>query len=561
MILPEATGDDPAYIFKHALGQQAVYELMTFAQRREWHAAVAGHYELQDERREAQHAVLAHHWSLAEQPGRAFGCLRAAAEQALARYACREAVRFYERAIALREADPSLASSHEIAVLEEGLSRALYGHGDAERTRLRSERALALFGRPVARSGLWLLLGLLGGVLRAVHQARRPERYEVKTEREREAALLSARMQSTLAEIAVFREDAAQCLYSAMRQLIEARRLGPSPDLARAYAILSNMLAVIPMRKTCAAWTRRSVEMVDELGSRIDRAWVYSRAAAYTGVTVQWHESHRLNAEASAIAEEIGDRRLYEESEASRGVFLAIRGCNHRSLPALDNCIRSAQASGNDQSEAWSSLTRAEVLMRMGEADRALEDCDRLRPWLDSDQAMTGERAMGLGAHSLARALTGQMEAALQDADVVRRTFLATRPVGYWTCHVAPEVAQVWLLALKQGQVDRGEALRWCRLAVKHMWVASKLFLFCEPMALDWQGRVQLLEGKTDRAIASWRKGLVIGQERGCERELALCRSLLGRHLPEGQERERQAAEGRRMLEEAGAKGDMALVE
>ena len=557
MILPEVTGDDPAYIFKHALGQQAIYELMTFAQRREWHAAVAGYYEGQEARREASNAVLAYHWSRAEQPGKAFGYLREAAVQALARYACREAVGFYERAIALCEQDPSLADTHEVAVLHEGLARALYGQGDAEGTRVRSERALALFGRSVARSGPALLLGLLGGVLRAVHQGRRPERYEVQRSRDREAALLSARMQSTLAEIAVFREDAARCVYSALQQLIEARRLGPSPDLARAYAVLSNMLAVIPMRKTCAAWTRRSVEMVDELGSRIDRAWVYSRAAAYTGVTVQWQESHRLNAEASAIAEEIGDRRLFEESEASRGIFLATRGRNRQALPPLEGCIRSAQVSGNMQSEAWSSLARVEVLMRMGEPERALEDCDRLRPWLDGDQAMSSERAMGLGAHALVRALTGRMKEALEDADAVRRTYLKPRPVGYWTCYVAPQVAQVWLLGLRRGEVDRNEALKWCRLAVKHMWVASKLFLFCEPMALHWQGRVQLTEGKAARAIESWRQGLTRAEELGCEREVALCKGLLGRHLPEGPEREALAREGRTMLQEAGAVADL----
>ncbi len=561
IVLRESGGDDPAYGFKHALGQQAIYGLMPYAQRREWHAAVAACYERQGERREALLAVLAWHWTLAERPREAFGYLCQAAEQAIARYACREAVRFYERALALCEQVPSLADAHEVAVLEEGLSRALYGTGDAERTQVCSARALALFGRSVPRTPVAGLFGLLGGAVRAARQARRPERWEVTTDREREAALLSARMWSTRAEIAVFREDAGACLHSALQQLIEARSLGPSPELARAYAILSNMLAVIPMRKTCAAWTRRSIDMVDELGDRIDRAWVYSRAAAYTGVTVQWEESHRLNVEASAIATEIGDRRLYEESEGGRGTFLALRGRNAEAVEALDDCIRSSRVSGNAQSAAWSHAPRAEVLVRMGRTEAALQAIDRLRPWLDGDQPMASERVMVLAVHALTRALSGQLEAALEDADQVDRTFLATRPVGYWTCHAAPQVARVYQLAAEQGAADRRAALRVCRRAVKHMKVASKLFLFCEPMALTWQGRVQLMEGKTARALTSWRRGAARAEALGCERDLALCKALLGRHLPAGEERDRLAAEGRAMLEQAGATADLAEFE
>ena len=234
IILPEATGDDPAFIFKHALGQQAVYELMPFAQRREWHAAVASYYEAQEERRSALLALLAWHWSQAQEPDRAFGYLCEAAEQALARHACREATRFYRRALALREENPSLADDHRTAELDEGLARAVYGTGDSEQFRVHSRRALTRLRKPVARDGLPLSLGFAGLLIRAWLQSRWPKSYEVKTDQQRVVARLAARMESTLAEVALFQEETLRGLYLAIRQYVTARSLGPSAELARA---------------------------------------------------------------------------------------------------------------------------------------------------------------------------------------------------------------------------------------------------------------------------------------------------------------------------------------
>lgn len=558
IILPEATGDDPAYIFKHALGQQAVYELMTFAQRREWHAAVAQYYEGQEERREALFAVLAYHWSQAEEASKAFGYLKQAAEQALSRYACREAVRFFERALALREKDPSLADEHQVAVLEEGLSRASYGIGDAETCRIHSERSLALFGRPVAKSNFALTFGLMGQILRAFLQARWPKSYEVKTDRAREAALLSSRMQSILAEIAFFRDEAGRGLYAAFRQLIAARSLGPSAELARAYAIMANMLATIPMRKTCDAWSVRALEMVDQMGNRIDKSWVYCRAGCYKGFVAEWDEVERLLCEAASIAEEIGDRRLFEESEVSRGCLLLARGDYATAMPVLESCVRSARASGNSQSEAWGLLQLAEGQIRLGRVAEALEGCDGIRGWIDGDMPMSSERSMGLGIHALARAHSGQWDAALEDAEEVYQKFLKARPVGYWTCHLGHEAAQTFALALEAGVGDRAALVKRYEQAVKQIGVSSKIFYYHEPVLHHWQGRLHLFHGRQAKAIESWRKGVERADARGCLRELGVCKALLGKHLPEGKERDHLAREGRAQLKKIGALGDLA---
>jgi class 3 adenylate cyclase/tetratricopeptide (TPR) repeat protein len=560
MILPEVTGDDPAYIFKHALGQQAVYELMPFAQRREWHAKVAEYYEDQGERRDALYAVLAYHWSQAQESVKAFSYLCKAAEQALSRHACREAVRFYRRALALRDEEPTLATAHEVAVLQEGLARALYGTGDSAACRVHSRRALALFGHPVAKDGTRLAFGFIGQVVRAWLQARWPKSYEVHTDLERQAALLSSRMQSTLAEIAMFRDETLRLLYAAMRQLIAARSLGPSAELARAYALMANMLAVIPMRKTCNAWCDRSLEMVEEHGTRLDKAWVYCRAACYKAFVVDWAAMDRLIPEGAAIAEEIGDRRLYEEAIVSLGVLGLARGRYESAEQALLRTIQSSLASGNAQSNTWAKLHLAEGYHRMGRLPEALELCEESRSYVDSDAAMSSERVMGLAIHGLVRYRSGEVEEGLKDAEEVYEKFLKGKPLGYWTIHVAHEAAEVFAAELERGAGDRKALLQRLRQAIKMMFAMGKLYLYCQPVALNWRGRLQLLEGKQDKAIASWREAAELAEATGCDREQGVARALLGKHLPEGKERTRMGKDGRALLKKNGALGDLAAL-
>ena len=68
-----------AYIFKHATTQEATYNLMLFAQRRQLHRAVAEWYERHEcADLSPYYSLLAHHWSRAEQWSKAMEYLEQA---------------------------------------------------------------------------------------------------------------------------------------------------------------------------------------------------------------------------------------------------------------------------------------------------------------------------------------------------------------------------------------------------------------------------------------------------------------------------------------------------
>jgi tetratricopeptide (TPR) repeat protein len=154
LILPEAIERELAYLFRHALTRDVAYEAILYARRRDLHRRVAQQIEqLYPDRLDEQLALLARHYLLAEDWGPAFDYHLRAGRQAQGRYANREAITLYERALQIvprlerapagstenREpAGPSgsrflVLGSSEVVELHErlGVVRALIGEYDA----------------------------------------------------------------------------------------------------------------------------------------------------------------------------------------------------------------------------------------------------------------------------------------------------------------------------------------------------------------------------------------------------------------------------------------------
>ncbi|MDQ2997526.1 MAG: tetratricopeptide repeat protein, partial [Chloroflexota bacterium] len=148
LILPEEIERDLAYLFRHALTRDVAYEAILYARRRELHRRVARRIEeLNPERLDEQLALLARHYLLAEEWEPAFDYHLRAGRQAQGRYANREAIALYERALQIAartegrglrtesdtpNAQSSVLSSQSLVELHErlGMVHALIGEYD-----------------------------------------------------------------------------------------------------------------------------------------------------------------------------------------------------------------------------------------------------------------------------------------------------------------------------------------------------------------------------------------------------------------------------------------------
>ena len=107
LILIEEIERELAYLFKHALTRDVAYEAILYARRRELHRNVARQIErIYPERLDEQLGVLARHYLLAEEWVPAFDYHIRAGRQAQNRYANREAIGFFERALHIAAKGP-----------------------------------------------------------------------------------------------------------------------------------------------------------------------------------------------------------------------------------------------------------------------------------------------------------------------------------------------------------------------------------------------------------------------------------------------------------------------
>ncbi len=136
-------GSNAAYGFDHALTQEAVYQLLTFEQRRRLHCAAASFFEAEPAEAQPAPGVLGLHWSRAELPARALPYWERAGAAALAGGAYRESARALREALAAcHAAGLSTAEPARVANLHATLGEALLQCGEIDDCITQLTRAL-----------------------------------------------------------------------------------------------------------------------------------------------------------------------------------------------------------------------------------------------------------------------------------------------------------------------------------------------------------------------------------------------------------------------------------
>jgi predicted ATPase len=288
------------YLFKHIITQEAAYQTLLFAQRRELHRAAAAWYESQTETRPFL-PLLVYHYRYAEEVAKERHYLHLAGAAAQKAYANDDALGFYGRLLTLAPAD----EKPEIH-LRRGRIRELIGRWDEAEADYRAALALAE-GEMAANAQLALgkLCRLRGDYAHAfpwLAQARAGYRalddnhglmlvlietgvvFQNQSEYEQaraslEEGLVLARMVDDQAGIA-----------QALNQLgIVAQRLG---ELVQARTLYNESLAI-----------RRA------LGDRQGEAETLQNLGLMTAETDIQHEARDLYTQSLAICRDIGDRQ------------------------------------------------------------------------------------------------------------------------------------------------------------------------------------------------------------------------------------------------------------
>jgi tetratricopeptide (TPR) repeat protein len=149
LIFQRGVPPDATYRFKHALVQDAAYATMLKRRRRQLHSSIAEVLvELFPTLAEGLPEVVAYHFTEASLASEAIGYWHKAGQLASARSANREAVKFFEQALALLQALPESQSTLEQAFNIRLEQRRVLSHlGEVRQTRERLGEAEVLAGK------------------------------------------------------------------------------------------------------------------------------------------------------------------------------------------------------------------------------------------------------------------------------------------------------------------------------------------------------------------------------------------------------------------------------
>jgi tetratricopeptide (TPR) repeat protein len=451
--------DEPelAYLFKHALVQDAAYASLLKTDRKQLHLAVGETLErLYAGQHEEIAAVLADHFAQGGDTRRARGYYTQAGDAALGRYAVREAADLYAHALELDDDGGDRAWRLHVYTTR---GRALELAGDYHAA-LEHYRAMEQTAQAGGDNALLL------------------------------AALLArATIRSTTTPVM----DTARAVELLDQALVIARRMGDRPAEAR---ILWNLMLACKFSGRASqglVYGEQSLAIARELGLREQLAFTLNDLGMHAHLDLgQLRRALERTEEATPLWRELGNQPMLADNLCGIALIAYTAGDLPRVLAAAEEALRVSSATGNLWCQAYARWPLGGAYYEQGRlalAIEVLEESVRLaeqggntssmvgagtlltlaysavgaapqalaagrRALAHADQHLADWRTWPLGALVNAHLLAGDVEAAA----AARATSRLGRPGGYRQ-HMFLVVATLGLadveLALAQGQAQR----------------------------------------------------------------------------------------------------------
>jgi class 3 adenylate cyclase/tetratricopeptide (TPR) repeat protein len=496
LVLLEAPDPQLAWMFKHMITRDVAYDLMVRAQRRTLHRAVAEWYERHHQAELPRfYPLLAYHWSRTDVAAKAVQFQGLAGERALASGAYREAVLFLAAALE-RDPPPPQEGGAEArfrrARWERQLAEAHLGFGGTGEGRAHLSRALELLGASLPTTNRQLAGSVLRQLaLQTYHRAFR-DRAVGRGRRTPEECLEASRAYMRLTEVSWFANDVPALVHAALRALNLAERAGPSPELARAYAVICLAAGSIPLHRLARAYARRAEQTARRAGQLWPLGYVHMITSVYKMGAARWEEVHQALDEAEGLFEQTGDWRALGDARTVQALSSLYRGEFKRAAAGFDEIHRRGRRDENVQHQVWACLGKAEYELRVGRTGEAVRLLDAALALL-TDHPDRAEQIRAYGLLAVVRLRRGE-EAAARAAAASAASLIAKlrAPTSFYLLQGYAGVAEVYLTLWETGH-DTTDTRRAARQACRALRRFARVFPIGQPRARLWQGRLDQL--------------------------------------------------------------------
>jgi adenylate cyclase len=508
-----------SYRFHHASIREAIYSLLTAAQRRTLHRRAAIALEAEETAaRDNSLAELAEHWEQAAEPATAVGYRIRAAQHAVSRYAHHDAVAHAERAERLIAAGGvALGTAQRIALAR------VYGDACQEMSRFpEAARHLAssaaLTGVPMPRSGWPMRFHLLAELARqALHRAglsRAPASAEAAAR-----AILSAHIYTRFAEHAYFNNDANALVYFTLAALNRAEKVRAVRPMVEGYGGLAIGLGSAGLGGAARFYRDRAVALAETAGTCADQGFGHMLAAVQAFSAGDWPALDRHTTRGAACCVATGDRFREQTCRLLRGYGLVWRGAFDDAAAAFLEWGPDARRIENEPVRAWCLAGLAGLDMLRGAPPQRL--LDRLAA-VPAGSLHPGERLLCQGLIAAALLRQGDDDAAAAAAEAALAALRGGAPtmgIAYLSLAAALEVRLV--------QAARGgaEAPSFAVVGehVAHLRRYARRVQLAQPLVAWLGGRLAQMLHQDRRGEAQLRRGAMLARRVGLPVEQALC--------------------------------------
>ncbi|WP_224242620.1 ATP-binding protein [Hyalangium gracile] len=483
--------------------------------------------------------ALAFHWGKAGDTAKEIHYAQKAGEQALAAYASREAIPHLERALALLAptgADAQALAPEkraQLAHLEALMADVYFQLGLLDKCRAHAESSLRYFGWSVPSSSVGWGTGVAGQLIQRFAQATVPEAFELGAHEKLEHRAEAGRMLLRLTDMFLFSQDMPRLLWSGLRMLNICEPLGPSPALARGYALMSLVASLPPTRPIAEIWLRRSQEMAEQVGSPIDVAYVLSRSAASGIGTARWHELESWGERSISIASSLGDYRQLEETCAVLTCANTCRGRYKRAIELAERMESSARRRGATQTQLWGPVMRIGPMMRMGRSMEAVLLASAELPRIEANVDVASKIVL-YGTLALAWLRQENVEKARQLATQTLQVLQSIKPVTFFLYPGIIAMNEVHLTLWERsapGSAEREQLMKEARAGIQILRTFALLLPFARSFSWLCRGSEAWLSGRHAVARHAWQRALAEAEAHKMPFEEGRARYELGRHM------------------------------
>ncbi len=551
LTLVESETPDLAYIFKHAVTQEAAYNLMLFAQRRQLHRTVGEWIEQHHQQDiESFYTLLAYHWQQAvgtleagTDPivvNKAREFLEKAGNQSLNNFANTEALGFFDDLLKL--IDPNQTDKLYLGRLYRKMGDAYLGLGKLAEAKEYIVKAMGTLGLPLPTSDLGLVAGVLKHVSRQTAHRLRPSRYLGKEldPKEAEIRLEIVILTEKLAVVQFLNGDPnpLPMLFGVVAGLNIGETMRPTPEAWAMYATMSAVADFIPLHSQAKYYKDRWFalgENIDAPNAFVDGAIALCTVASGNG---EWQEVKDLIEKASAICEELGDHRRNAEAVAYLSANTLMEGGPKLSEPYNKREWEIAMRRENPIHIAFAYQVDCSAMVWKGEYDECIANAQKCltlseKSWVGEIPEYIVRSAMWLALWS-----KGEREGVWDAVKAALNKFAKAAVVDFSVHLIDAHLAETVFIALEEGRQaglpkpQMTEIEKYAQIAVKNIKKSSGIFSIGGPALNRFKGSLEWHHNRPEKAYQYWRTAAEKAHAFPMKYEEARAYLELGKHLP-----------------------------